>query len=44
MRVLYLTMNPNRQSTTVPTEGWPRLLPTKGLDWKDHQQSSGTHE
>jgi glycosyltransferase involved in cell wall biosynthesis len=32
MRVLYLTMNPNRQSTTVPTEGWfrelrPRLEP-----------------
>jgi glycosyltransferase involved in cell wall biosynthesis len=24
-------MNPNRASTTVPTEGWFRLLPTKGL-------------
>jgi glycosyltransferase involved in cell wall biosynthesis len=31
MRVLYLTMNPNRQSTTVPTEGWFRLLPARGL-------------
>ena len=30
-RVLYLTMNPNRQSTAVPTEGWLRLLPAKGL-------------
>lgn len=24
-------MNPNRQSTTVPTEGWFRLLPARGL-------------
>ena len=32
MRVLYLTMNPNRQSTTVPTEGWFRLLPARGLE------------
>ena len=32
MRVLYLTMNPNRQSTTVPTEGWFRELPAKGLE------------
>jgi glycosyltransferase involved in cell wall biosynthesis len=31
MNVLYLTMNPNRASTTVPTEGWLRLLPGKGL-------------
>ena len=31
MNVLYLTMNPNRQSTTVPTEGWLRLLVDKGL-------------
>ena len=31
MNVLYLTMNPNRQSTTVPTEGWFRLLPERGL-------------
>jgi glycosyltransferase involved in cell wall biosynthesis len=31
MRVLYLTMNPNRASTTVPTEGWLRLLPERGL-------------
>ena len=31
MNVLYLTMNPNRQSTTVPTEGWFRLLPARGL-------------
>jgi glycosyltransferase involved in cell wall biosynthesis len=30
-RVLYLTMNPNRASTTVPTEGWMRLLPSRGL-------------
>lgn len=28
---MYLTLNPNRQSTTVPTEGWFRLLPSKGL-------------
>lgn len=32
MRVLYLTMNPNRASTTVPTEGWFRLLPANGLE------------
>jgi glycosyltransferase involved in cell wall biosynthesis len=32
MRVLYLTMNPNRQSTTVPTEGWFRNLRHKGLE------------
>lgn len=32
MRVLYLTMNPNRQSTTVPTEGWFRLLRPRGLE------------
>jgi glycosyltransferase involved in cell wall biosynthesis len=31
MNVLYLTMNPNRSSTTVPTEGWLRLLPANGL-------------
>jgi hypothetical protein len=24
-------MNPNRQSTTVPTEGWFRFLPARGL-------------
>src|ERR1700710_521700 len=32
MRVLYLTMNPNRQSTTVPTEGWFRFLRPEGLE------------
>jgi glycosyltransferase involved in cell wall biosynthesis len=32
MRVLYLTMNPNRESTTVPTEGWFRVLRPKGLE------------
>lgn len=32
MRVLYLTMNPNRASTTVPTEGWFRVLRPKGLE------------
>ncbi len=32
MRVLYLTMNPNRESTTVPTEGWFRLLRGQGLE------------
>jgi glycosyltransferase involved in cell wall biosynthesis len=32
MRILYLTMNPNRESTTVPTEGWFRILKTKGLE------------
>lgn len=31
MRVLYLTMNPSRTSTTVPTEGWFRLLTKRGL-------------
>jgi glycosyltransferase involved in cell wall biosynthesis len=31
MNVLYLTMNPNRASTTAPTEGWFRVLRTKGL-------------
>ena len=31
MNILYLTMNPNRQSTTMPTEEWFRLLPAKGL-------------
>lgn len=31
MRVMYLTMNPNRASTTVATEGWFRLLPARGL-------------
>jgi glycosyltransferase involved in cell wall biosynthesis len=29
--VLYLTMNPNRASTTVPTEGWIKSLRRKGL-------------
>jgi glycosyltransferase involved in cell wall biosynthesis len=32
VRVLYLTMNPNRASTTVPTECWLRLLPARGLE------------
>ena len=32
MNVLYLTMNPNRASTTVPTEGWFRLLRPLGLN------------
>jgi glycosyltransferase involved in cell wall biosynthesis len=32
MRVLYLTQNPNRASTTVPTEGWLRLLRPRGLE------------
>ena len=31
MRVLYLTNNPNRASTTVPTEGWINNLSGKGL-------------
>jgi glycosyltransferase involved in cell wall biosynthesis len=31
MNVLYLTMNPNRASTTVATEGWFRLLRPRGL-------------
>lgn len=32
MRVLYLTMNPNRASTTSPTEGWFRFLRPRGLE------------
>lgn len=32
LNVLYLTMNPNRASTTVPTEGWFRMLRPKGLE------------
>ena len=32
MRVMYLTINPNRESTTVPTEGWFRVLGPKGLE------------
>jgi glycosyltransferase involved in cell wall biosynthesis len=31
MNVLYLTINPNRASTTVPTEGWFRCLASRGL-------------
>jgi glycosyltransferase involved in cell wall biosynthesis len=31
LNVLYLTMNPNRASTTVATEGWFRLLRPRGL-------------
>ncbi len=31
MNVLYLTMNPNRASTTAPTEGWFRVLRPEGL-------------
>lgn len=31
IRVLYLTMNANRASTTLPTEGWFRQLRPKGL-------------
>lgn len=31
MNVLYLTINPNRESTTVPTEGWFRCLEASGL-------------
>jgi glycosyltransferase involved in cell wall biosynthesis len=31
LNVLYLTMNPNRMSTTVPTEGWFHLLAERGL-------------
>ncbi len=27
MKVLYLTVDHNRASTTVPTEGWCRFLP-----------------
>ena len=32
MKVLYLTMNPNRGSTTAPTEGWLHYLPERGLE------------
>ncbi len=32
MRVLYLTLNPNRLSTTVPTESWFRRLRPLGLE------------
>lgn len=32
MKVLYLTMNPNRASTTTPTEGWFRFLRARGLE------------
>jgi L-malate glycosyltransferase len=32
MRVLYLTINPNRASTTATLEGWLRLLRPAGLD------------
>lgn len=32
MNVLYLTLNPNRASTTVPTENWFRLLAHRGLN------------
>jgi glycosyltransferase involved in cell wall biosynthesis len=32
MRVLYLTMNSNRASTTVPTEGWFHVLRPRGLE------------
>src|SRR5262245_44196402 len=31
MNVLYLTANPNRASSNVPTEAWLRLLEEKGL-------------
>jgi L-malate glycosyltransferase len=31
VNVLYLTINPNRASTTVPTEGWFRCLRPRGL-------------
>jgi len=31
MNILYLTINPNRQSTTVPTEEWFKILGPKGL-------------
>jgi hypothetical protein len=31
MRVLYLTMNPNRGSTLAATEGWFRALRPRGL-------------
>lgn len=32
VNVLYLTINPNRVSTTVPTEGWFRHLRKEGLE------------
>jgi glycosyltransferase involved in cell wall biosynthesis len=32
VRILYLTINPNRVSTTVPTEGWFRFLRPHGLE------------
>jgi len=31
INVLYLTINPNRESTTRPTEGWIKYLAPKGL-------------
>lgn len=31
VNVVYLTANPNRASSNVPTEGWFRLLPQRGL-------------
>src|SRR6267378_4156283 len=31
LTVLYLTINPNRASTTRPTEGWFRQLRPRGL-------------
>ena len=40
VRVLYLTMNPNRASTTVPTECWLRLLPARGLEPARSSRSS----
>jgi glycosyltransferase involved in cell wall biosynthesis len=44
LRVLYLTMNPNRQSTTVPTEGWLRLLPARGLEPVLVSRSNGSFQ
>lgn len=44
IRVLYLTMNPNRQSTTVPTEGWIRILPSKGLEPVLVSRTAGTFQ
>lgn len=44
MRVLYLTMNPNRESTTVPTEGWFRLLRERGLEPVLVSNSSGAFQ
>jgi glycosyltransferase involved in cell wall biosynthesis len=32
MNVLYLTANPNRASSNVPTEGWFRLMAGRGLN------------